>query len=292
MGSRRWRVVAWTAVVVLFVAAAYVLVLRPVLRHAFGPPTATGPPTTGPSPTSPESAATDAAAPSGVPMPVGNLPGWRQAFTDDFTGTTLSRAWITYEGEPAADPGGYFKPSHVEVSGGLLTIGAWREPEHHNLYVTGGISNRHTFASAYGRYDIRFRMDRGTGIAYALLLWPLDNRYPPEIDIAEDNGRDRSILYSAVHPAAGGRTILNEVPGDFTDWHTVSLEWTPGSLVFTLDGEPWATVTGEAVPSEPMALALQSQAWYCGHTWEACPDETTPPVVNLQIDWVVAYLPE
>jgi hypothetical protein len=39
-------------------------------------------------------------------------------------------------------------------------------------------------------------------------------------------------------------------------------------------------------------LALQSQAWYCGHTWEACPDETTPPVVNLQVDWVVAYLPE
>jgi beta-glucanase (GH16 family) len=80
--------------------------------------------------------------------------------------------------------------------------------------------------------------------------------------------------------------------GDFTQWHTVSLEWTPGSLVFTLDGQPWATVTGSAVPNEPMALALQSQAWYCGHSWEACPDETTPPVVNLQIDWVVAYVPE
>ena len=43
---------------------------------------------------------------------------------------------------------------------------------------------------------------------------------------------------------------------------------------------------------EPMALALQSQAWYCGHTWEACPDETTPDVVNLQVDWVAIYAPD
>jgi beta-glucanase (GH16 family) len=290
MGSRRWRVVAWTAVVVLFAAVAYVLVLRPALDHAFEPSPTTAPPPTAPaSPTAPPG--TGGAAPSGVPMPVGNLPGWRQVFTEDFTGTSLSSAWFAYEGEPQADPGGYFKPSHVQVTGGLLTIGAWREPEHNNLYVTGGISNRHTFSSTYGRYDIRFRMDQGTGIAYALLLWPLDNHHPPEIDIAEDNGRDRSILYSVVHPTTGG-TILNEVPGDFTQWHTVGLEWTPGSLVFTLDGQPWATVTGSVVPSEPMALALQSQAWFCGHAWEACPDESTPPVVNLQVDWVVAYVPE
>jgi len=285
MGSRRWRVVAWTAVVVLFAAVAYVLVLRPALRHTFGPPDTTGPPTT--SATPPPAGA----APSGVPMPVGNLPGWRQVFTEDFTGTTLGRAWFAYEGEPANDPGGWFEPSHVRASDGLLTIGAWREPEHNDLYVTGGVSSRNTLSSTYGRYDIRFRMDRGTGIAYALLLWPLDNRYPPEIDIAEDNGRDRSILYSVLHPLRGG-TILNEVAGDFTQWHTVGVEWTPGSLVFTLDGEPWSTVSGEDVPSEPMGLALQSQAWYCGHPWEACPDETTPPVVNLQIDWVVAYVPE
>jgi beta-glucanase (GH16 family) len=268
---------------VLVTAAAYMLVLRPT----FGPTVATGPPTT--SATGPP--ATGVAAPSGVPMPVGNLPGWRQVFTEDFTGPSLGRAWITYESQPAGDPGGWFEPSHVQVSGGVLTIGAWREDDHNDLYVTGGITARHTVSSTYGRYDIRFRMDHGTGIAYALLLWPLDDRYPPEIDIAEDNGRDRSILHANVHPAAG-TPIENRIPGDFTQWHTVGLEWTPGSIVFTLDGEPWARVTGAAVPSEPMALVLQSQAWYCGHPWEACPDQTTPPVVNLQVDWVVAYVPE
>ena len=143
-------------------------------------------------------------------------------------------------------------------------------------------------SQTYGRYDIRFRMDLGTGIAYALLLWPKDNEYPPEIDIAEDNGRDRRTMYTATHPV-GGKPIINMVGGDFTQWHTAGLEWTPGKLVFTLDGEPFATVEGAAVPDEPMALALQTQAWYCGHEWEACPDASTPPRVNLEVDWVVAY---
>jgi beta-glucanase (GH16 family) len=291
MGGRRWRIVAWVTVAVLFAAFAYVLLLRPAIDHALDPgPTTTGPATTSPAETGapPPSGPAD---PSGVPMPRGNLPGWRQVFTEDFTGTGLSQSWVAYEGQPENDPGGWFDPSHVQVSDGLLTIGAWREPARNDLYVTGGISNRYAFSSTYGRYDIRFRMDLGTGIAYALLLWPLDNQQPPEIDIAEDNGRDRRFLYGNVHPTVGV-PIENRIEGDFTQWHTVGLEWKPGSIVFTLDGQVWATVTGSAVPSEPMALALQSQAWYCGHTWEACPDETTPPVVNLQVDWVVAYLPE
>jgi beta-glucanase (GH16 family) len=277
-------------VLAVLATVVYVAVVRPLLEHRSQTPTpsATAPPA--PPPPSP-SVGGSVTAPSGVAMPVGDRPGWRQVFADDFTGSTLGPAWDAYTGQPAGDPGGWFDPSHVQVGGGVLTIGAWRDPQRNGLYVTGGVSSRHGFTSTYARYDIRFRMDLGWGIAYALLLWPRDNQYPPEIDIAEDNGRDRRTLYGNLHPTTG-RPIENRIAGDFTQWHTVGLEWTPGSAVFTLDGQPWASVTGEAVPSEPMALALQTQAWYCGHTWEACPDETTPPVVNLQVDWVVAYVPE
>src|SRR6266705_2400712 len=45
--------------------------------------------------------------PSGKPMPVGNIPGWRQVFADDFNGTTLNTSnWYPYSGQP----GGGFRP--------------------------------------------------------------------------------------------------------------------------------------------------------------------------------------
>lgn len=298
MGRRWWRVGASVIIIALLAAVAYVVVVRPLLdRWAAPPPPANSPPVgslpagSPPPPTPGAATGGSANAPSGVEMPVGDLPGWRQVFTDDFTGSTLGPAWDAYTGEPDGDPGGWFEPSHVHVGNGILTIGAWPDPARNGLYVSGGVSSRHALTSTYARYDIRFRMDLGTGIAYSLLLWPRDNQKPPEIDIAEDDGRDRRTLFANVQPATG-ESIEDRVGGDFTQWHTVGVEWTAGSAVFTLDGQPWATVTGPAVPSEPMALALQSQAWYCGHPWQACPDASTPPVVNLQVDWVVAYLPE
>lgn len=242
---------------------------------------------TAPQPTGPDGSATA----SGVPMPVGNLPGWRQVFTDDFAGTELDESkWFAYEGQPAGDPGGYFHPSHVSVRDGRLVIGAWPEEEQDGLYVTGGISNRNAFSQTYGRFDIRFRAQQGTGIAYALLLWTSANDPLPEVDIAEDNGKDRRTIYGVLHPADPDADAKEfTVEADATQWHTVGLEWTPERLVYTLDGEEWATVDGPEVPEVPMGLALQTQAWYCGHSWEACPDETTPDRVDLEIDWVTIY---
>ncbi|ROO58440.1 glycosyl hydrolase family 16 [Micromonospora sp. Llam0] len=306
---RRWRRGGPLAVAAGLAALVLTLgVLVPLLQHRANqpdPPDQTsqpdqpdgtsqpdsggGPPPAGPPPTAAGGDRTT--NPSGIALPSGDLPGWRQIFVDDFDGTELSDDWFAYSGQPDGDPGGWFDPGHVSVGAGMLTIGGWREASRDNIYVTGGVSNRRAVTRSYGRYDIRFRMDQGTGIAYALLLWPGDNVYPPEIDIAEDNGKGRDRMYGVLHPVTGDR-IGHDVGGDFTRWHTAGLEWTPDRLVYTLDGEPWATITGDQVPDEPMALALQSQAWYCGHTWEACPDETTPDVVNLQIDWVAIYAPD
>jgi beta-glucanase (GH16 family) len=301
-----WRRAAYLvgAVAAAAVLAAGVMLVVAPLRglDRSAPPSATPtavPPTSAPAagvtparPPSPRPSPTNP-APSGVHMPRGNLPGWRQTFSDDFTGEALSARWFRYDGQPAGDPGGWFEPGHVSVGDGKLVIGAWPEPDRRDLYVTGGVSNRNTFSQTYGRFEIRFRAERGTGIAYVALLWPSDNQYPPEIDFAEDNGRDRRTMHGAMHPALAG--YANEgrsVSADFTKWHTAGLEWTPGKLVFTLDGEPWATITGPHVPDEPMGLALQTQAWYCGHGWEACPDESTPARVDLEVDWVVCYARE
>ena len=138
---------------------------------------------------------------------------------------------------------------------------------------------------------MRFRVDKGVGVPYAFILWPSNNSGPPEIDFAEDNGADRQTTTATLHYAPGNIQIVNRTTADFTQWHVAGVEWTSGKIVYTLDGKPWATVTGVHVPSTPMSLAIQTQTWACGGTWELCPTVTTPARVRLDVDWVVEYKP-
>jgi beta-glucanase (GH16 family) len=234
--------------------------------------------------------------PSGVPIPVGNIPGWREVFADDFTGSTLDSQWTSYWGVPGGDPGGFFDPTHVTVSGGELVISAYKDPSDDawdagpNTYVTGGISSSPSFAQTYGKYLVRFKFGVGVGIAHAILLWPKSNTWPPEIDFSEDNGSNRQTTYATLHYGSNNTQVQRSVAVNLTHWHTLGVEWTPGRLVYTLDGTDWATVTNANVPATPMNLDLQTQSWPCGtSTWEQCPNETTPSRVNLFVDWVVAY---
>jgi hypothetical protein len=64
---------------------------------------------------------------------------------------------------------------------------------------------------------------------------------------------------------------------------------TPRRLVYTVDGRRWATVRSSHVPAEPMEFDMQAQAGTCGVTFAPCPDASTPPHVDLDVDWVVAY---
>jgi beta-glucanase (GH16 family) len=226
---------------------------------------------------------------SGVPMPNGDIPGWHQTFADDFTGGDLNDRWYLYSGQPGGDPLGWWDPSHVAIRNGMLNIAGSRESTPKgNLYVTGGLSSTKSFTQKYGRYAIRFRMDKGYGLAYAMLLWPEDNSWPPEIDILEDNAKNRDMTSATLHYGTDNSMVHREIKGDFSVWHTAELDWTPGKLVYRIDGNVWTTMTSSHVPNIPMAIAIQTQAWPCG-TWEGCPNSGTPPVVNFQIDWVVAY---
>lgn len=231
-------------------------------------------------------------------MPVGNIPGWRQVFEDNFAGTSLDFRWKSYWGVPAGDPGGFFDPRHVTVSGGELVISAYKDPRDDawdagpNTWVTGGVSSSPSFAQTYGKYLVRFRFGAGVGIAHTILLWPQSNVWPPEVDFSEDNGADRRTDYATLHFGANNAHVQKDLKVDLTQWHTLGVEWTPGRLVYTLDGKDWATVTGAAVPSTPMTLDIQTQGWACGtSTWEECPNATTPSHVNLYVAWVVAYAP-
>jgi hypothetical protein len=237
--------------------------------------------------------ASRATDPSPSAIPTTPPAGWSLAFADNFTGDSLSARWFTYDGQPAGDPGGYFSSSHVHVGDGVLRLKGYRDRSFGGRWVTAGVQVVRSLRQTYGQYLVRFRVQNGQGIAYALVLWPASNRWPPEVDFAEDSGAAprRSTLATIHYADAAGthRMIHRSTAVDLTRWHTLGVKWTPGHITLTLDGTAWATVASSTVPTVPMDLAMQTQAWDCGHRWDQCPDSTTPPEVDMTVDWVVAY---
>jgi beta-glucanase (GH16 family) len=216
---------------------------------------------------------------------------WRLVFSDDFTQGLNEAGWGRYSGQPGGDPGGWWAPSHVVVENGILRLATYRDPRFGGRWVSGGLSSARALRQTYGKYEIRFRMDPGRGVAGILLLWPSGDRWPPEIDFAEDGGvrPSRSAMSATLHYGAANHQIQRTVRADFTQWHTMGVEWTPGKLVYTLDGRPWGIVRSRQVPRIPMELDMQTQAGTCGNRYAPCPDRSTPAHVELQVDWVRAY---
>jgi beta-glucanase (GH16 family) len=229
---------------------------------------------------------------------------WHGVFYDDFTSGLNTAWWGTYYGQPGGDTGGWWHPSHVTVSNGVLNLETYQDPTHAvgctacKNWVSGGVSMAPALKQTYGRFRVRLRMDTGRGVAVVLSLMPVADQWPPEIDFGENGGcytpgtcNDylRDSMSATFHYGADNRQIQNTVKADFTQWHVLGLDWTAGRLQYTLDGIPYATVTNSTVPTEPMEMDIQTQAGTCGYVWAPCPDPTTPAHVNLQLDWVRAY---
>jgi beta-glucanase (GH16 family) len=216
---------------------------------------------------------------------------WKRVFFDDFSHGLDQRSWGKYSGQPGGDPGGWWDPSHVTVGHGILNLETYRDARFGGRWVSGGVSSSHALRQRYGKYLVRFRMDAGRGVQGILLLWPVRDVWPPEIDFAESGGigSRRDEVSATLHHGSKNHQIQRTVHADFTRWHTAGVEWTPGRLVYTLDGRRWATVRGKYVPKMRMELDIQAQAGTCGDRYAPCPDGSTPDHVNLQVDHVAAY---
>jgi beta-glucanase (GH16 family) len=216
---------------------------------------------------------------------------WKRVFSESFDHGLDRSRWGAYSGQPGGDPGGYWDPSHVKVRKGVLNLETYRDPHFGNRWVSGGVSSSHALRQRYGKYEVRFRMDAGKGVAGIMLLWPVADHWPPEVDFAEAGGATgrRDSAAATLHYGPENRQIQRTLGADLTRWHTAGVEWTPGRLVYTIDGHPWSTVRSRHVPSERMELDIQSQAGTCGDSFAPCPDSSTPKHVNLQIDRVTAY---
>ncbi|MGC0363552.1 hypothetical protein ABH922_001536 [Rhodococcus sp. 27YEA15] len=236
------------------------------------------------------------ASPSGVPLPTGNLPGWKQIFTDDFNRCELGSSWSAYSGQPGGNPQGWWDESMVGVHDGKLQL---RSERTSSGWISGGVSN-YPVTQLYGRWEIRMRADPSDDISYHMLLWPQQDQWPPEIDFAESVSGTRDEMSAFLHWVDHGRNDKKGVSttGDFAQWHTVGVEWGPGIVRYLLDGQVWSEAHSDLmVPDLPMWLGLQTEAGSCERREEwgfaPCSDDSSlrPDEVLVEIDWVSVYEP-
>lgn len=269
--------------------------------------TTAAPATTTPSTTTTAPPTTSAAVtnPSGQAAPSGDLTGWRHIFVDEFTKDAAIGSWanscepdkIVYTGAQGQKWRTYprcyldtyqkrpYRPDAVlSVTGGTLDFylhqvdgkpaGANPSP-----LITGTSQYQ-----SYGRYSVRMRVDRpGLNEYYvAFLLWPQSEVWPqdgefdfPEGGLAGNAGGFHH--YSGVGACSGCQAVATDIGASFTQWHTYTMEWSPGRIRYLLDN----TVVLDStlfVPSGPMRWQLQAETNGNGNS-----------AGHLQVDWVSVW---
>jgi hypothetical protein len=234
--------------------------------------------------------------PSGEPLPVGDLPGWDQVFTDNFSTAVplgafpaaVSGKWTAYTGQDTSGHGTYHAGKVVSVGNGVMNKHLHTENGVH--YVAAALPKIPGHSGAYdgltyGRYAVRFRVDQPANLAgykTAWLLWPdSDNWQEGEVDFPEGNltGTIGAFMHHRGNPQAQEQYPTSVTYGG---WHTAVIEWTPQSVKFVLDdtviGNDTAT---QFLPNTSMHWVLQTETTPSG------PNNTAAG--NVQIDWVAIW---
>jgi len=258
-------------------------------RKSFTVGTATPAPSPSPTPTpTPTPPATS--NPSGVAMPVGNLPGWTQSFTEDFSKNVArgsfpgpyASTWLSYNGFTDTSKQGDYDQSIISAQNSTLDLylhtvngrpkGAAPVP------LVGGAWGGQT----YGRFSVRMKSDPVAGYGTGFLLWSdAENWNEGEIDFPEGelNGIAHGYNHCIGNPSSN--CLAFDTAARYSDWHTYTIEWTPAKLTYLVDGSVVGSTTSN-IPSKPMHWVMQVGT-----------SGSTPPTAatagHLLIDWATIY---
>jgi beta-glucanase (GH16 family) len=224
---------------------------------------------------------------------------WKLAFQDEFDGSSLNeQIWETQFpwGRDRSSVGElqWYAPDAFKVANSKLQISA-QETETPNpslRYSSGLISTHKSFATEFGRFEIRCKLPRGKGLWPAFWLLPPDTSWPPEIDVFEALGDSPETVHMTSHWSDNGehRSSGAEYTGpDFSDgFHTFAMEWSATSIVWFVDGVQRHKVENHS-PRGPMYLLANMAV---GGDWPGAPDATTAFPAAFEIDYIRAFKSE
>lgn len=224
----------------------------------------TGP--TSPAPTEPTGptgpTAPEPETPPATPTPIGIGGTWNMIFNDEFSGSSIDATkWSTLRGGlvwPYGDPynppieDAFYKRANSTVRDGNAVLTLKKETSNGYPYSSGVIHSGNHFSFKYGYVESRVKVPKCSGCwpAFWMLDTPVDDHWPPEIDIFEffDSINDPHPYFN-YHWADNGHKQLGikqigSSARDYTDtFHTYGLMWTASKVQVYLDGVPGPAFT-------------------------------------------------
>ena len=176
---------------------------------------------------------------------------YRLVFEDDFNGTALDSAkWTAAQGDghPSLGAGGpLFRADNAAVQDGSLFIAGGQDSTGGTL--SGAVHSAGKFAFRYGRVEVGARVPAGAGFTASVRLLPAQAAYGPwpmsgEIGIVEGfvdqtghPGVRGVTRYGLSVPPHHGASSAYPVASPAAELVEYALEWSPGELRFSVDGE-------------------------------------------------------
>lgn len=160
-------------------------------------------------------------------------------------------------------------------------------------YLSGLITSYDSFQFTYGYAEARLRAPSGNGFFSA--FWLLNAKYvglEPEIDITELLGETPYVVHHTYHHRDAAYNLVstdtfNTYVDDFSrDFHTYAVRWSPGEIVWYVDGVETRRYTEGANPDQPMYVLFNLAI---DGDWPQSPDENTVFPSALEIDYVRVY---
>ena len=232
------------------------------------------------------------------------IDGWNVDFFEGFDASIEETGWEQYGDNPLTDPGAMgmrLRRDSFTQNGELIIRTQYQDGQ----WSAGGASTNKVFAASRGRWEVRAKFSRAKGIGYAILLWPEDQKAPPEIDFVEGRFHGPPVVgtyhWGDATPEGHMRKQVSLDNPDMGGWHTYGVIVEDEYIAFTFDGEEWGRITrddvGENISSKRMFLGVQSGAMDPNHEnarWYetvdgGVPGPLTPAVSDIQIDYVAHY---
>lgn len=176
----------------------------------------------------------------------------RKLFEDFSAGSVPAWDWYPAPWKDSSKNGTYRGATGASVVNGILNIKL--EIDSVGCRSTAVVP---LAGQKYGRYSIRMRANGDPDWKVVPLLWPDSNNWPAEGEIDFPEGPVGGLVNGYNHYASVNKgqdeiktTALS------SDWHVYTTEWTPGLVIFSLDGKEVGRSTNQ-VSSYFMHWVLQ-----------------------------------
>ncbi|PZR53526.1 1,3-beta-glucanase [Xylanimonas oleitrophica] len=185
---------------------------------------------------------------------------------------------------------------------GNLVITARREAD--GSYTSARMTTQGKVQPQFGRIESRIKIPRGQGIWPA--FWMLGSGFPQtqwpdsgEIDIMENVGFEPHMVHGSLHGPgySGGNPLTGSYmhPQGWSfadDFHTFAVDWSPGSITWSVNGVAYQTITRNDTRGNPWVF---DQPFFMilnvavGGQWPGYPDGSTQFPQQMLVDYVRVY---